>query len=166
MTDRDSRPSPVHLLRAVTVELDLFAARFAAEQGLHGSDLRALISLLDAQRSGRSATPGWLGARLGLQSAAVTALVDRLAHRGLVQRHPDAADGRRVNLVVTASANELGWTFFGPLIEAIVDATNEFSSPELDVIERFLDATATAVRSVAVIAVGDPSPNQPTESSR
>ena len=42
----------VHLLRAVTVELSLVSDRFAALHGLHPTDLRALIHLLDADRAG------------------------------------------------------------------------------------------------------------------
>lgn len=55
----------VHLLRGLTVELDLFGAEFAARNGLHPTDLRALIHLLDAARAGRVVTPGRSGRRCG-----------------------------------------------------------------------------------------------------
>lgn len=48
----------VHLLRGLTVELDLFGAGFAGRNGLHPTDLRALIHLLDAARAGTVVTPG------------------------------------------------------------------------------------------------------------
>src|SRR5260221_11647742 len=77
--DDDPRLQLVHLLRGVTVQLDLFGAQFAADNGLHQTDVRALICLLDAARTAEvTPTPGWLGGRLGMNSAAVTALVDRL----------------------------------------------------------------------------------------
>ncbi|MER5738829.1 MULTISPECIES: helix-turn-helix domain-containing protein [unclassified Streptomyces] len=130
----------VHLLRAVTVELDLFGGEFAARNGLHPTDVRALISLLDAARSGTRATPGWLGAQLGLNSAAVTALVDRLVRMGLVHRERDTRDRRRVLLTVGDEAVALGWSFFGPLIDEMVDAMRSLDEEDLAVVRRFLPA--------------------------
>ena len=43
-----------------TVELELSRTEFARRHGLHATDLRALIALLDAGRAGQRATPGWL----------------------------------------------------------------------------------------------------------
>jgi len=136
----------VHLLRAVTVELGLVSDRFAALHGLHPTDLRALIHLLDADRAGIRATPGWLGGRLAMASPAVTALVDRLARLGFVRRAPDPADRRRVLLEVDETAVTLGWSFFGPLIHGLIKATGDFTPAELETVERFL---TTALRVIA-----------------
>lgn len=135
----------VHLLRAVTVELSLVSDRFAALHGLHPTDLRALIHLLDADRAGLRATPGWLGGRLALASPAVTALVDRLVRLGLVRRAPDPADRRRVLLEVDESAVALGWSFFGPLIRRLIEATDGFTPAELETVDRFLTAARDAI---------------------
>ncbi|WP_211840441.1 MarR family winged helix-turn-helix transcriptional regulator [Saccharopolyspora hirsuta] len=128
----------VHLLRAVTVELDLLAAEFAGANDLHPTDLRALIALLDAHRAGETATPGKLGEQLGLNSAAVTALVDRLEQRGHVRREKDPADRRRVRLVVAEQAVKLGWSFFGPLIDRAVGRMRGYRASDRDAIRRFL----------------------------
>ncbi|MGW1675831.1 MarR family winged helix-turn-helix transcriptional regulator [Saccharopolyspora sp. NPDC002376] len=128
----------VHLLRAVTVELDLLGAEFAGANQLHPTDLRALIALLDARRSDEPATPGKLGEWLGLNSAAVTALVDRLESRGHVRREKDPADRRRVRLVVAEQAVELGWSFFGPLIDEVVGKMRTYSEADRAAIRRFL----------------------------
>ncbi|MFD5164508.1 MarR family winged helix-turn-helix transcriptional regulator [Streptomyces hawaiiensis] len=145
MDDQDPGLRLVHLLRAVTMELDLFAAEFAGRNGLHPTDVRALIHLLDAGREGVRATPGWLGARLGVNSASTTALVDRLERLGLVRRERDTQDRRRVLLVVRDEAVELGWSFFGPLIHGMVDSMRSFDDAELAVVRRFL----LAMREVA-----------------
>lgn len=71
----------VHLLREVTVELDLLGAAFARRHHMHPTDLRALIHLLDAGRAGQPATPSWLARQLDLDPSSVTALVDRLDGR-------------------------------------------------------------------------------------
>ena len=135
----------VHLLRQITVELDLLGAEFARLHGLHPTDVRALIHLLDAERAGIPATPGWLAAQLRLDASSVTALVHRLEGSGQVRRHPDPADGRRVLLEVTESAVALGWSFFGPLISRLVDAVQSFDDAELTTVHRFLTAMTQAV---------------------
>jgi DNA-binding MarR family transcriptional regulator len=129
----------VHLLRATTVQLQLQAARFGAEHGLHATDVRALIALLDAARAERPATPGYLASELGLNSASVTALVDRLERLGLVHRERDPADRRRVLLVVSEQATKLGWAWFGPLIDAMLTALRSFSAADLAAVRRFLE---------------------------
>ncbi|MEI5102734.1 MarR family winged helix-turn-helix transcriptional regulator [Streptomyces sp. PmtG] len=148
MDDQDSALQLVHLLRAITVELDLFGAEFADRNGLHSTDVRALIHLLDAARAGTTATPGWLSARLGVNSASTTALIDRLQHLGLVRRERDSHDRRRVLLSVEDRAITLGWSFFGPLIGEMVAATSSFDEEELATVRRFL----TEMRDV--VAVG------------
>ncbi|MFE9743139.1 MarR family transcriptional regulator [Streptomyces sp. NPDC006477] len=83
----------VHLLRAVTVEFGLRQAEFAARNAMHHTDVRALICLLDAARAGEPATVGLLGARLGLNSAGTTSVIDRLERLGHVARVRDAGSG-------------------------------------------------------------------------
>jgi len=138
--DREPGMQLVHLLRGITVELDLFGAEFAAAHGLHATDLRALIHLLDAARAGTAATPGWLGEQLGLNSASVTALVDRLERAGHVRRERDSRDRRRVLLTVEDRAVALGWSFFGPLISGMVTAMRDFDEAELATVRTFLQA--------------------------
>jgi DNA-binding MarR family transcriptional regulator len=131
----------VHLLRQVTVELNLLAAGFAAENGLHPTDLRAIIHLLDAERAGTVATPGRLGTGLGLNSASVTALLDRLERLGHVRRERDPGDRRRILLSVTPSAKDLGQAYFGPLIDRLVTTMDGYDERDLSAVRRFLTDT-------------------------
>ncbi|MFF0623605.1 helix-turn-helix domain-containing protein [Streptomyces sp. CB02959] len=135
----------VHLLREVTVRLDLAGGEFAARNGLHPTDLRALIALLDAARAGEELTAGRLGARLGLNSAGTTALVDRLERLGYLRRVRDTRDRRRVLLAVDPGAVTLGRSFFGPLIERTLALLDTFDAGERAAIRRFL----TGVRDAA-----------------
>lgn len=145
MAEHDSSMQLVHLLRALTVELDLTAARFARLHQLNGSDLRALIALLDAERAGTPASPGWLSAQLQMTSAATTTLIDRLATRGLIARQGDPSDRRRVLLVVTEQAQQLGESFFGPLITRVVTALDTgFDADERAILRRLLTTLATS----------------------
>jgi DNA-binding MarR family transcriptional regulator len=129
-------------LREVTLRLNLMGAKFAASNGLHTTDLRAIIELLDAERAGLPASPTWLAGRLRLNTASVTALVDRLERMGHIERHRESADRRRISLKVTGRAKRLGEAFFGPLINQVMDG---FSQRERDAIVRFLTEIAAAV---------------------
>ena len=100
--------------------------------------MRALIHLLDASRAGITPTAGWLGHRLGLNSASVTALIDRLERLGHIRRARDTRDRRRVLLAVEPQAVALGWDFFGPLITETVTAMQSFDDDELATVSRFL----------------------------
>jgi DNA-binding MarR family transcriptional regulator len=135
----------VHRLRAISVELELSRAAFARAHGLHDTDVRALIHLLDADRAGLPATPGWLGAQLGLTSPSTTALIDRLESAGHVVRQRSAADRRKVEIRVSDQAIDLGWEFFGPLLTGMVRAMRSFDPADLDTVDRFLSEVAAAV---------------------
>jgi DNA-binding MarR family transcriptional regulator len=134
----------VHRLRAISVELELSRAAFARAHGLHDTDVRALIHLLDADRAGLPATPGWLGPRLGLTSPSTTALIDRLESAGHVVRQRSPADRRKVEIRVSDRAVALGWEFFGPLLTGMVRAMRSFGPGELDTVDRFLREVAAA----------------------
>ncbi|MFE4666866.1 MarR family transcriptional regulator [Streptomyces sp. NPDC056716] len=134
----------VHLLRAVTVELGSHSARFASRNGMHPTDVRALIALMDAARAGEEPTAGKLGAALGLNSAGTTALVDRLERAGHVRRVRGTRDRRRVVVQIDARAVELGWSFFGPLIERAVELLSGYDERELAAIRGFLEGVREA----------------------
>jgi DNA-binding MarR family transcriptional regulator len=132
----------VHQLRAISVQLDLARAAFGKAHMLHDTDVRALIRLLDAERAGVAATPGWLGSQLSLTSPATTALIDRLERAGHVHRQPIPADRRKVEIRVSQQAVALGWNFFGPLLASMMAAMRQFSPAELDTVGRFLREVA------------------------
>ncbi|GGO15843.1 MarR family transcriptional regulator [Microbispora bryophytorum] len=134
-----------HLLRAVTVEYGLRQAEFAAEHGMHVTDVRALICLLDAERAGIDATAGFLGAGLGLNSAGTTGVVDRLERLGLVSRARDVRDRRRVLLRVEDRAKELGWSYFGPLIDRTVGVLSGFDERQTAAVRLFLTTALDAL---------------------
>ncbi|MFE5095155.1 MarR family transcriptional regulator [Streptomyces sp. NPDC056638] len=138
----------VHLLRKVTVEFGLRQAEFADRHGMHTTDVRALICLLDAERAGTDATAGWLGAQLGLNSAGTTSVIDRLERLNHLERTRDPRDRRRVLLSVTPRAVELGRSFFGPLIDGTVAVLREFDESETAAVRRFLSAAHQAVTIV------------------
>ncbi|MER6128716.1 MarR family transcriptional regulator [Streptomyces sp. NPDC001795] len=144
MSDHEREMEIVHLLRAVTAELGLHSSRFANRNDMHPTDVRALIALMDASRAGEDMTAGRLGSLLGLNSAGTTALVDRLERLGHVRRVRDGRDRRRVLVEVDERAVELGWEFFGPLIERAVELLKRYDERELAAIRGFLGGVRDA----------------------
>ena len=142
----DEAPGTVHRLRALTVQLEQFGASFAAAHGLGATDVRALIALLDVERAGEAASPTRLARELRLTTASTTVLLDRLERAGHVHRTPRTDDRRRVDVSVTDSAKELGWAFFGPVIDAVRTVLDQRSTAERAVIDRFLDDLADALQ--------------------
>ncbi|WP_428836681.1 MarR family winged helix-turn-helix transcriptional regulator [Streptomyces bangladeshensis] len=128
----------VHLLRATTVELGLHSARFAQRNGMHPTDVRALIALMDARRARQELSAGRLGAVLGLNSAGTTALVDRLERAGLVRRARGRQDRRTVVVELEERAMALGRSFFGPLIDRSVELLRGYDAHQLAAIRGFL----------------------------
>jgi DNA-binding MarR family transcriptional regulator len=151
----------VHLLRTVTMELDLFVAEFAETNRLHPTDLRALIHLLDAARAGTQATPGWLAEQLGLNSASITGLLDRLERAGHVRRVRDGRDRRRVHVVVEERGIDIGWSFFGPLIDRIIATMRGYDEVELETVRRFLHGIVDVVVAQRGARTGSVAPAAP-----
>ncbi|MCF6471404.1 MarR family transcriptional regulator [Nonomuraea sp. MG754425] len=136
------------MMRALNVESDRFAERFAALHRLHRTDLNALVAILDAGRAGTPLTPGGLGAALNLSPPATTALIDRLEQAGHVERRRSATDRRKIEVVLNEQAARLARRFFAPLGRHLSAAIAAFTPEERQVIGRFLDsgikATAAA----------------------
>ena len=134
----------IHQLREVVVRLELAAGEFARSTGLHATDVRALIRLLDAERAGVEATPKWLSQQLGMTSQATTAVIHRLEAAGHVERRKSPTDARSTHLAVTESAIALGWDFFGPLLDRLITVTTPLTPAARTTITTYLTAITTA----------------------
>jgi DNA-binding MarR family transcriptional regulator len=134
-----ARQSIALLLRRLTVELDAVGQRFAGIHGLGRTDVRALVTIMDAARRGQALTAGALGQAVELSSASVTALLDRLERVGHVRRVRNSDDRRRVVLEMSDSAMAAGAEFFGGLNRDLVAAMEFYSADELAVVRRFLE---------------------------
>lgn len=155
------------LLRQLQVGGDRISSTFAGRQGLHHTDLAALIHIMDAEARSTPLTPGQLQTVLGLSSGATTSVVDRLERQGHARRDRDTVDRRRIHLHFSESARSVAQEFFGPLGQLSGQVMDQFSDAELEVVQRFLTgmvqaydtaATAAAASTAAeATAAGDPS---------
>ncbi len=123
----------------------LFQAQAAASLGLGVTDLKALSILL---REGPQ-TAGALMSRLNLTSGAITGLVNRLHHKGVVSRQTDPADRRRV--IISADANVLasGPNPYAAIGRAFDELHRTYSTSELALIEGYLEASTRITRAQA-----------------
>jgi DNA-binding MarR family transcriptional regulator len=138
MTTAD--PQPGARVPALVIELYRHAATVAAEiaaaSGLHPTDMNAL-RLLDTAAEGPLPVNA-LGARLGLSSGAVTALVDRLEAHGLAERVRDATDRRRVLVGLGPAARKIGAEQLRPVGDRLAAAVAVTDQADLAAVERFL----------------------------
>ncbi|MFE6944910.1 MarR family winged helix-turn-helix transcriptional regulator [Streptomyces chartreusis] len=124
-------------LRRMNGEINRLVHGFAAEHGLHPTDIQALAAIMDTDEP---MTPGRLRQHLGLTSGAVTACVDRLERAGHIRRVRESADRRVVHLHYAPDARSAARTYFRPLAAATEAARAQFSEAELAVVLRFLTA--------------------------
>ena len=143
----DPRQRLAYLLRRMNVELDQLGHEFAVQHRLHPTDMRALVAIMDAARSGQTMTPGRLGEELKLTSPSITALVDRLERQGHLRRVRDQRDRRRVTLEIEPRALALGAEFFGPLNRELLAAMDAFSDADLEVAGHFLQAMTEVIEA-------------------
>ncbi|MFF4580035.1 MarR family winged helix-turn-helix transcriptional regulator [Streptomyces sp. NPDC001389] len=128
------------LLRAMNAEFNRIAQEFAHAQGLHLTDVQALIAVLDAEHDEDAGpmTPGGLRTRMNLTSGAVTACLDRLEKAGHIRRVRAADDRRVVHLHYAEAGRDAARAYFRPLARATDAARSGFSPDELHVVIRFL----------------------------
>ncbi|MFF4653341.1 MarR family winged helix-turn-helix transcriptional regulator [Streptomyces sp. NPDC001380] len=132
------------LLQALASEMNLLGHDFAASQGLHATDVQALLAVMGSSagpsaEAGGAATPGRLREELGLTSGAVTAVLDRLERAGHVHRTRDSADRRQVRVHYTPGASRVAMEWFTPVAECTDTVRAEFDAAELRVVARFLE---------------------------
>lgn len=136
----------VRLLQEYACEAERLGQVFAERNGLHPTDLSALLAVMQADTAGAPLTPGRLGRHLGLSSGATTAVIDRLERAEHVSRARDVRDRRRVTLHFGDAAAVLGAAFFGPLGAKMDAMLAGFGSAELAAVCRFLGATNVMMR--------------------
>ncbi|MFD6225908.1 MarR family winged helix-turn-helix transcriptional regulator [Streptomyces sp. NPDC060232] len=129
------------LLRHMNGEFNRITQEFAQAQGLHLTDVQALIAILDADQDDTEPgpmTPGRLRKRMNLTSGAVTACLDRLEKAGHIHRVRAEDDRRVVHLHYARAGRTAARDYFRPLAEATDTARRQFSADELATVVRFL----------------------------
>ncbi|MFF0113587.1 MarR family winged helix-turn-helix transcriptional regulator [Streptomyces prasinus] len=126
------------LLRRMNTEFNRITHEFAQGQGLHLTDVQALMAILDADADDGPMTPGRLRDRLDLTSGAVTACIDRLEKAGHIRRVRALDDRRVVHLHYEEAARSVAADFFRPLARGTEAARSRFTHEELTTVTSFL----------------------------
>ncbi|MGB3772520.1 MAG: MarR family transcriptional regulator [Rhodococcus sp. (in: high G+C Gram-positive bacteria)] len=134
-------------MRAMTAESDQLGRVFGTQHHLSANDFRALLHIMVADVSGRPVSPGELGTVLGLSSAAMTYLVERMITSGHIRREPDTRDRRRVILRYDEPGMAVAREFFGPLGAHVHTALSELPDHDLDAAHRVFGALVQAMQT-------------------
>jgi len=112
------------------------------------TDLQALRFLLKAQGVGRTISGRELGDHLGMTSASVTALLDRLTKSGHVQRTKDPANRRSNVITATVGSDVEVRETLGPMHERMIGIARALNDEDADLVLSFLLAMTEAMDSI------------------
>lgn len=126
-------------LRAVERKISRASQRY---MNLNETDMRAIRFLISAKNTGTSATPGMLAKHLGITTASVTKMVDRLEKAGHVVRTAHPTDRRSRCIAVTAETHLAARQQVGRHHAARFGAAERLSPAERESVIRFLAETA------------------------
>ncbi|WAJ36177.1 MarR family transcriptional regulator [Pseudomonas sp. GOM7] len=126
--------SPGHLIALINQLKDRILERHVVDHQITAAQFKVVL-LISQQRA---SSPADLVRLLNLDSGAMTRMLDRLEHKGLLTRERSQADRRQVHLRLTEAGEALG--VLGPQIAA--DAINELTGcltrSELDEFQRLM----------------------------
>jgi DNA-binding MarR family transcriptional regulator len=132
------RPELIDGLARASFAVMAVLNRVAAEHDLSLTQLRVLAMLRD-----RRIMVSQLAAHLGLDKSTISGLVDRAERRGLLQRAPNPADGRAVDVFLTEAGMELagrGGSEVAQLLSPMLDQLTKAEAHRLTVLlNRVLD---------------------------
>lgn len=115
-----------------------FGRAFARAMRLHHTDAAAMVEVVRAEDQGDPITPARLVGRVGLTSAGVAVMVNRLEDAGHLERRRGHADRRKVTLHASAAVHEASARFFAPIRSAIALLAREHTDADMRAIEHFV----------------------------
>jgi DNA-binding MarR family transcriptional regulator len=107
--------------------LQMRSKHMAAVMGVSGPQ-RLVLRMLGRFES---LSPGDVARLLSLDPSTLTGILKRLEDRKLIRRLPDAADGRRVSLVLTSSGARINRVHSGTVEAAVRRALRKVTRSEL-----------------------------------
>jgi DNA-binding MarR family transcriptional regulator len=143
----------VPAMRRFAAHSVLLHSAIAEALGLHVTDLRALWLLGEAPR-----TAGELAEELGLTSAAITALVDRLERNGYVTRQRNNSDRRKVTIEADPERLHEVASHYQSQGHAMTEVLDAYSETEFAAIIDFLTRTADVLGGQARLAQENQAP--------
>lgn len=122
--------------------------RTHGSMGMSTTDLQALRFLIKAQGEQRIVSGRNLADHLGMTSASVTALLDRLTKSGHVLRTPHPTDRRSNMVTATPGSDGKVRQALGGMHGRMVDTVKALSPADAALIEQFMVSMTNAVDSI------------------
>ena len=138
----------INALREFRTSETAMRRRTRSSVAMGETDLLALRYLIDADAAGTGIRPTELAARLGITSASMTSLVDRLVANGYVTREPHPSDRRAVILRPTPGADEEVRHNLNQMHTGMFEAAESLSQEEIRAVMHFLMRMREAVGAV------------------
>lgn len=126
--------SPGHLIALINQLKDRILERHLVDHQITAAQFKVVL-LISQQRA---STPADLVRLLNLDSGAMTRMLDRLEHKGLLTRERSHADRRQVHLRLTESGEALGLLVPQIAADAINELTGCLTCSELDEFQRLM----------------------------
>jgi DNA-binding MarR family transcriptional regulator len=116
----------------------LFRHHLTARANLHPTDLECLDLIIDS----RSTTPGALSRSTGLSTGAMTAALDRLEARGMIQRTRSDSDRRSIIIEPLLQQAQSVLSLYSPFVTDATALLDRYSITELQLIRQHYQAMA------------------------
>lgn len=129
--------------RELSTQTILFHQAVADRLGVTPTDHKCLGFIAEADHP---VTAGELAVVTGLTTGAITGVIDRLEAAGLAVRERDPHDRRRVVVKPAPGAFERVLPLFEGIARASHQLASQYSDHELDIIEHFMQESATMLR--------------------
>ena len=150
-TLEDTEPGAVDVINALrefrTSETAM-RRRTRSSPAMGETDLLALRYLIDAEAAGAGVRPTELAGRLGITSASMTTLVDRLVAGGHLTRERHPSDRRAIILRPSPGADEEVRHNLNQMHKRMLEAAESLSSEEIKAVLHFLVRMREALDSI------------------
>lgn len=134
---------PTVLLREILDLTDEFEKHLGKELSVNPTDLEAMEHLIQDG----ALSPTEIARRLGISTAAATAVIDRLTALGHVTRTAHPTDRRGVLVHATPGSVQQAMGTLMPMIMGMDATLNRFSESELETITTYLEGVAAVYKA-------------------
>ncbi|BAJ73827.1 transcriptional regulator [Microbacterium testaceum StLB037] len=152
--DRGARV--MEALRAYRAAEMSMRRRTQASMSMGENEMLVLRFLTRHGRRSRDVTPIDLARYLGISTASMTALLDRLERSGHLERRPHPSDRRKVLVAATPHTEDEMREVLGSMHAQMMLATHGMTEAETTAVTRFLERMRTAVDGVGTGPASNP----------
>lgn len=132
-------------VRAFSDAMDRMHGSLRGDLDMNATDLAALRMLVIREQRGETVKPHDIADHLGISTASITALLDRLTASGHIERRPHPHDRRARVIVITEAARSEFYRHFAERMARMRARMNEYRDDELRTATRFLTDMSLAL---------------------